>query len=311
MISDDDVTHLKYLYPYKNIKQFNNDLDFLLKNFSPISISDLLDFKKNERQLPEKSFLLTFDDGFKEMHDVAAPILLKKGVPATFFISSSFLDNENLCYQHKASILIQHFQSNDLSSGSLKRVKEIFLENVINFIDIKSSILSIQYRKKELIDEIAKEVHLDFNDYLKKRKPYLTSQHIEEMIEKGFSFGAHSIDHPLYSALLLEEQIYQTIESVQFIKKKFNLDYGAFAFPHTDYNVSKDFFNEIYSSGILDISFGTGGMITDECGHNFQRVSLEKPLMPAEKIVPLQIAKKLYQIVRKKDRLIRSSYSIS
>ncbi len=308
MVSDDAVPHLTYLYDYKNAKQFEADIDFLLKNYLPINIFDTLHSLKNESPPTEKSFLLTFDDGFREMFEIVAPILLKKGVPATFFISSGFIDNENLCYQHKASLLAHHFPANDLFSDSLKRVKEILLDNKVSSGDIKSSVLSIKYRNKEIIDEIAKEVHIDFNDYLKKKKPYLTSQQIEEMITKGFAFGAHSIDHPLYASLSLKEQIYQTTESVRFVKERFNLHYGAFAFPHNDFNVSSDFFESIYNNGLLDISFGTGGMATDSCSNNFQRISFEKPLMPAEKILPVQYAKRIYQIARKKDRIIRKNY---
>ena len=94
---------------------------------------------------------------------------------------------------------------------------------------------------------------------------------IKGLIKEGFNIGDHSIDHPLYSLLSLRDQLYQTIESVKLIRERFSLYYGAFAFPHSDNNVSKKFFVELYNSGLVDISFGTGGMIKDCVPNNLQR----------------------------------------
>ena len=45
-------------------------------------------------KLDRRCLHLTFDDGFRELHDVVAPILLRKGIPATFFVNSAFIDNK-------------------------------------------------------------------------------------------------------------------------------------------------------------------------------------------------------------------------
>lgn len=91
MISDDERMHTKHLYLHKNIKEFKGDLDFLLENIFPINLLDLIGFLEHRFSLPDKDFLLTFDDGFREMHDIVAPILLEKGISASFFINSGIL----------------------------------------------------------------------------------------------------------------------------------------------------------------------------------------------------------------------------
>lgn len=84
IVNDNEASHIKHLYGYKNIKQFKDDVDFLLKSYSPICLHDLLGNLKTGISLPKKAFLLTFDDGLREMHDVVAPILLEKGISAPF-----------------------------------------------------------------------------------------------------------------------------------------------------------------------------------------------------------------------------------
>jgi hypothetical protein len=96
----------------------------------------------------------------------------------------------------------------------------------------------------------------------------------------------------------LNDQVYQTEESTRFVKERFSLNYGAFAFPYGDRRVSGKFFIQIYSSGLIDISFGTSGMMKDTFPSHIQRFSLEKPLMPARNIVALQFARTTYKLLR-------------
>lgn len=305
MINDEEVLHIKHLYPHKTVEQFRADLDFILKHFTPITLNDLLVYQKHGRALPSKAMLLTFDDGFREMHDIVAPILSQKGVSATFFINSSFTDNRNLCYQHKASILVNYILQKSVSAIQQKQISDILLKNNIKTSNINTSILAIKYAQRELVDSVANLLNLDFNDYLFKNKPYLSTEQIKKLINDGFSIGSHSIDHPLYEDLKMDEQIRQTIDSVSYVRKNFDLDYGAFAFPHSDIGVSKQYFNEIEKSGLVDISFGTAGIIQDCVSNHFQRFSLERPLMPAANIFALQFAKRLWRKMKHSNKITR------
>jgi hypothetical protein len=82
------------------------------------------------------------------------------------------------------------------------------------------------------------------------------------------------------------------------VRNTFNLDYGAFAFPHSDLGVSKQYFNQIENSGLVDVSFGTSGMIEDCMPNHFQRFSLENPLRPAKNILAYQYARRFWRIIK-------------
>lgn len=304
IVGHNDKPHIKNLYVYKNIKEFNDDLDFLLKYYRLIDLPQLLDYVKNDSSLPKNSFLLTFDDGFREMEEVVAPILLKKGIPATFFINSAFLDNLKLGYEHKASLLIDILKIKQ-NTNLENQIKDYLKKNNIYAETINRGILSISYQKQNLLDQIAEFVNLDFNSFLLENKPYLTSYQINKLINNGFTIGAHSIDHPLYAAIPLENQLYQSIESIKYIRNKFKLEYGAFAFPHSDKNISMEFFQKFFETGLVDISFGTSGMMKDSFSKNLQRYSLEKPKKYAKKIVAFQTSRSLYKRLIRKGIIVR------
>ena len=297
MVSDDDVKHVRHLYPYKSVKEFGADLEFVLRHYSPIALADLLDHVSNGRRLPQKSVLLTFDDGFREMSDIVAPLLRAKGVSATFFVNTAFIDNREMCYLNKASLLIDEIDRRG-SRRTNERVAQALRSRGLPDGTLATAILSVSYRQRQVIDELADLVDVDVQWYLARHQPYLTADQIRRLVRDGFAIGAHSIDHPLYADLTLEEQLVQTLDSVKSIRQAFGLSYGAFAFPHSDRQVSRQFFERVAESGLLDVSFGTSGMITDSVPNHFQRFSLEAPREPAGRIVAFQLARRFAKQVR-------------
>jgi peptidoglycan/xylan/chitin deacetylase (PgdA/CDA1 family) len=297
LASDKDIPHVRPLYPYKTTGQFRADLDFLLKRYRPVGLPELIRWTKEAGELPSNGFLLTFDDGFRELHDVIAPILLEKGVPATFFLTSGFLENRELSYEHKASLLANAV-STGISSHRAEQARAILATLGIVQPGLAQGILKVPYGQRATLDRLAELLGVDFEDYLRDVQPYLTSIQVKQLLRQGFSIGAHSIDHPCYSELSMENQLAQTLGSMRQIREIFGVDYGAFAFPHHDRGVSPEFFQAILASGLIDITFGTAGMLDRNGGSHRQRASLENPLWPARDSLAWQYARTLYRSLR-------------
>jgi len=51
---------------YLNIDKFKKQLDWLEKNFEPLSLEELEGCITYNKQFPDNKFLLTFDDGLKD-----------------------------------------------------------------------------------------------------------------------------------------------------------------------------------------------------------------------------------------------------
>ncbi len=61
--------------------------------YTVVPMTDLIRFLHGEIGLPQKSVVITIDDGFKSALTVAAPILKRYGYPWTFFIYPDFVGN--------------------------------------------------------------------------------------------------------------------------------------------------------------------------------------------------------------------------
>jgi len=56
------------------------------RGITVISLQDLLSWKRGEKNIPPRSAVVTFDDGWKSQYEVAWPIMKKYGYPFTMFI---------------------------------------------------------------------------------------------------------------------------------------------------------------------------------------------------------------------------------
>jgi len=249
LVADESPIHVRNLYEAKSVKEFKDDLDFLLANYKAISLKELIEYTKGSKKITENVFHLTFDDGLKELYTVIAPILKEKNVPATFFICTDFIDNKSLFYRFKASILTEKYSA--------------------------KGVLSVPYQEAKKIEELGNVLGADFESFLEKEQPYLTDNQIKELIAQGFTIGAHSQDHPLYNSISIEDQVAQTVKSVEELTNRFNLDYKVFSFPFTDDGVSEEFFSRIKNK--VDLTFGTAGLKKDSISFNLQRIPMEQP----------------------------------
>ncbi|MDZ7859576.1 MAG: polysaccharide deacetylase family protein [Candidatus Krumholzibacteriota bacterium] len=77
--------------------KFENQMKWLRKTgFVTINLEDLYNSVFNNKKLPKKSVILTFDDGFADNWIFAYPIMKKYGMKGTIFVNPEFVDKRNI-----------------------------------------------------------------------------------------------------------------------------------------------------------------------------------------------------------------------
>lgn len=79
--------------PYSiTAEEFEQELQAVKDNgFTVIPMQDFLAWKRDEKAIPEKSALITIDDGYASAYDVAWPILKKFDFPFTMYVYVQFV----------------------------------------------------------------------------------------------------------------------------------------------------------------------------------------------------------------------------
>lgn len=93
------VTHLVpgVAEPTFNVtpERFREQLTGLLaRGFIAWPLRLVLESSQRGRQIPREVFVVTFDDGYENVYQHAWPVLRDLGIPATIFVSTSYLDSQ-------------------------------------------------------------------------------------------------------------------------------------------------------------------------------------------------------------------------
>jgi peptidoglycan/xylan/chitin deacetylase (PgdA/CDA1 family) len=185
--------------------KFEAALKFLTKYYTPVSLQDVLT-DSGGRGLPPRPVLLTFDDAYASVAELAAPLCRQYGVPAIFFVNAAFLDNQRLapdnlvCYVanvmgmetiRSAARAIPgagSFELNSLSAVFGCFLPAISLDEREVFLETLRSLAGIDESR------IAKEAGL-----------YLTRKQLGNLASFNFEIGNHTYTHVHCRSLTREE----------------------------------------------------------------------------------------------------------
>ena len=85
---------------------FERQLVFLKRWCNVVDHDQMLAFVGGSR-LPKNPVHLTFDDGYLDNHDVVLPLLQRHGLKATFFITTSYVEQRRLFWWDRINLLVK------------------------------------------------------------------------------------------------------------------------------------------------------------------------------------------------------------
>ena len=220
--------------------QFKKHIEFLEKEYKPISIDDLsLFLEGKDIELPEKCSILTFDDGLKEQATRIAPYLAKKKISAIFNVCPCVIDGEPATPQviHCGTAyygvknfykLVKRYLDMDLFSKKYTPgMNALELNSEIkNFFKME---VSYDIGRKTLLEIWHKELERDIPDIMS--KIFMNEKDIKSISSLNHSLGLHTNTHPPheYSNFFFEEEI----EKPKLILEKISgKEVSVFTYPY-------------------------------------------------------------------------------
>ena len=244
-------------YAVKTMQQFEQDLDVLLRLADPVSLQQLVDWKQGRSPRP-RGWFLSFDDGYRQLATDIAPLLQRRGIPATFFVCTSLVDNRQIFFEDLAGWIAAGLQT--VSPAESQAVLGLVAEKQLPL----QQVLHARVPDWPLLYKLAEIVRFDATGWLAREQPYLTSAQIRELLAAGFTIGAHSVDHPLFSEISPEAGLQQVRTSTQWLGEQFGIRDLVFAFPYGEFQLSARFLRSLQSVPGLRLVFGTRGIVQDE-----------------------------------------------
>jgi len=266
MINAFITVNYHYVRPIKNskyknikgleIKDFIEQLDFLKKNYNIISPADIKGFLKDKKQIPYKSCLLTFDDGYKDHYKYVMPELIKRNISGCFFPSAENIINNKVTETNKIHFILNKKKNSDTI---LKDINIFLKKNDFQTPDKKiymnfekkffkrhdnKKIKYIKYLLQSWIPGTLRSKcctflfskYLQVNEKKFSKDLYLSINEIKEMISNGMTIGGHGYRHIRLGELNFKGQLLEIDRMIAFLKKfKIKKDW-IMCYPYGSFN---------------------------------------------------------------------------
>jgi peptidoglycan/xylan/chitin deacetylase (PgdA/CDA1 family) len=238
--------------PYPGIygqtpEQFETQLKTLGSIGNFVSAEDIKLHIQGQKELPQKSILITFDDGLKEQFELALPILDKLGIPAVFYANTKPYTESKILNVHKIHILrtqvspdqFKTFIQTQLSEEGIEIDQNDFLSkaNKSYRYDTKEQsqikyllnfVLSFKVKEK-IINNIFKKI-FEENEPDMCEELYFTKEQMMRLADRGF-LGCHSHSHYPIGLLSDKEKFEEISQSKSILEQITGQPISAFSFP--------------------------------------------------------------------------------
>jgi len=191
-----------------------------------------------EGRLPARAVSISFDDGYRDNHDIALPLLQRHGLTATFYVSSGFLNGGTMFHDVMVET-IRHAPTGPLDLG-LPDVPPLELGDVASRVKA----LCLLMRQVKYLDSDKREALSErLLSALGGRAPQrlmMDDDQVRALARAGMAVGGHTTQHLILSrldndtawqeihgnAVALSSLIGRPVTSFAYPNGKPSIDYG-------------------------------------------------------------------------------------
>ena len=278
--------------------RFAGQMETLARDWSPMSLGELVEgFRR--RRLPERAVAVTFDDGYADNLEVAAPILLEHKITATLFVATDLIDSGGPLWWDELALLL--LEPADLppmlklSTGvgnqwPIPRAVPAEPARAVTtqpwearpgtrlraFYEVWLALRELDAPTREAaLDEIAEWADAPRSS----ARVLLTWEQLREFAAlPGFELGAHTLTHPFLPSCSAEGARAEIAGSAERLRAEAGVDVGQFAYPFGAWD-------ENLARLVADLGF-SAAHTTDGGAISWRSSPQALPRVPAENHAP-------------------------
>lgn len=214
-------------------QQFDGQLAWLKSHADVIGLDDLDSAVAGSSG---RFILITFDDGYLDNYELALPVLKRHSVPATFFITTGFIDGRRVAWWDEIAWMVKHAERGRWPRRMLVRgaarpdwTAEEMPAVIHQLLQIYKGLATGE--GPEFLDEIAQATASGRCAMTYDSAPWMTWDQIRELQSAGQSIGAHTVTHPVLARCTREQQRTEITGSKRRIEDVLKRPVTAFSYP--------------------------------------------------------------------------------
>jgi peptidoglycan/xylan/chitin deacetylase (PgdA/CDA1 family) len=249
-VSDTESVFTKGLGGTITRKDFEVALKFIIRHYTPVSLQDVV-ADSDGHALPPRPVLVTFDDAYASVSDIAAPLCSKFGVPAVFFVNGECLDNRRLALDNLVCYVANVYglgtvnaaahaacETKDMDLRSLTQVFTRFLPGIS---------LSAREMFRDALFQLAR---ISEDDLATEARLYLSSRQLRDLATFNFEIGNHTYSHANCRCLTVGDFAGQVDRNKEVLEAASGRKVRSFSVPYgSSADLTSDLAAHLHGSG--------------------------------------------------------------
>jgi peptidoglycan/xylan/chitin deacetylase (PgdA/CDA1 family) len=206
------------------------------------TLDELLAMLESGSPWREPAALITFDDGYRDNFEVAAPILRELGVPATFFLPTAFLESPRLPWWDRVACAIKQarvrtFQLDRSPDGAAPPLV-IDLEQMSRSTAIMTIIRAFLddtiADERWFLDQLFARAGVDMDGESLARTLFASWDLVRRVVgaDRALTIGSHGHSHERLAGLDEDSQRRELTESRRILETRLGGEVAALAYPY-------------------------------------------------------------------------------
>lgn len=212
---------------------FEKQLQLIKRYFNPMTLASLSEAINTTGRVPSHSVVITVDDGYRDFYEVAYPLLKKYQVPATFFVTTGFVNGDIWLWPDQVLWLLNNRarwngellvdkQTFDLSQPTPK----IWWSLVLHLLTVENSL------RLKALQDLQSLTGMLLPATAPLEYAAVDWSQLQEMQASGIEIGGHTVTHPSLGNMDLSEARTEIESSFAMLREHLGEMPRTFCYPN-------------------------------------------------------------------------------
>jgi peptidoglycan/xylan/chitin deacetylase (PgdA/CDA1 family) len=212
-------------------RAFRQQMELLARHYRPVSLDQIKNFACGAEKFPDRAVAVTFDDGYADNYEIAAPILKEVGIPAMFYVVVECVAQGKLPWPARLRFAFRKTKKESWSEADGMawplRNRDEGENAYLHACDVCCQLTG--HAQEEYISRLEQELGASVPE--EAGTLMMNYEQVRGLTRQGHIVGSHTMTHPNLAHISLPEAQVEMAESKRHLEYELKSSVQHFSYP--------------------------------------------------------------------------------